>query len=658
MEPVSGEFSVSVDVLEPKGMPAAPNFELTGQTLAARYELLGIVGGGGMGTVYRARDLSLGREVAVKVLDPRFDPSRDPASRERFLREARLSTRLSHPNIVEVLESGESDGVHFIAMELLQGRTLGQLLEAEGKLKWERALALVRQMSAGLAFAHELGLVHRDLKPANCFVLGVGDQERVKLLDFGLAKSVANDSAGDEDVTRTSVVMGSPTYMAPEQARGEALVQSDIYALGIMLFRMLSGQVPFSGRTGVEVIVNHIQARLPWLEELGLHAPVPLAVELVMRRCLEKDPRARFHSVQALLAGIDEAEVEARRDPRRAATMQLPKPRVDVPPAVPPHEVGPPRTQTGLFQAVREPERTTSWPVTIPLIALLVAGGAAVGIHSSSTTAETASSEPATAAAPSTQSATTSTPTTDTPAKAAGPILFRINSIPTGATVRVGSRVVGQTPTIFSVDADESGEATAELTLELKGYQTITFIATSPGPRFDLVQRLQKGAGRVSLPTVASSRTMAESATVEAPASSPAPAPEEVESPVFVPVSLPAANATSAVAPASSAPASPVAAPRTGGTVSLEALTTQPKLLEAPPPRISESARIARVEGTAVAHCVLTAQGVLARCRLIKGLPLMDEAILESLDKRRYEPGRVGPTAVDTELNIFVKVAR
>ena len=146
--------------------------DLTGWSLNHRYRLLGVLGGGGMGTVYRAMDRQTQHELAVKVLDPRFDPSKDPIYRERFLREARLSTRLSHGNIVEVLDTGESDGVHFIAMELLRGRTLAAGARDRAPHGWERAIKLLRQMGAGLAFAHELGLVHRDLKPANCFVLG------------------------------------------------------------------------------------------------------------------------------------------------------------------------------------------------------------------------------------------------------------------------------------------------------------------------------------------------------------------------------------------------------------------------------------------------------------------------------------------------------
>jgi serine/threonine protein kinase len=641
MEPVSGEFAVSIEVAEPGA--SAPLRELTGAILGGHFELVEVVGGGGMGTVYRARDTRSQRDVAVKVLDPRFDPARDPASRERFLREARLSTRLLHHNIVEVFESGESDGVHYLAMELLHGRTLAQVLEGEGVLEWPRALNFVRQMSAGLAFAHELGLVHRDLKPANCFVLGSGEHEWLKLLDFGLAKPMVR-AGGDNEVTRTSVVMGSPTYMAPEQARGEASVQSDIYALGVMLFRMLAGRAPFGGRTAVEVIVNHIQSRLPWLSELTLERSVPLAVELVMRRCLEKDPRARFHSVQALLAAIDEAELEARREPVRPLPAQPPAANKPRPAQTSPH---PSAHQGPLFQAVREPTGRTPWAVLVALMVLCgVAGAAWRNNWVALAKASPALAAPVRAEALQAQAV---------PEVAPGPVLFRINTIPTGAQVKLGTRVVGQTPTTFVVDLDATGEATAELTLELKGYQTITFIATSPGPRVDLVQRMQKGAGRVQLPGLVARRAE----------------PVAANLPLGVPEVVSAAT-TSALAPAEAAAPAPIVVGRAvqepepvpapvpvrGGPVPTEQLTEHPRLISGSAPAYSSWARVAKVEGSAVARCVLTARGRLEQCRLLKPLPFMNEAILESLGTRVYEPARVGAEAVATELNVVVQVSR
>jgi serine/threonine-protein kinase len=711
MAPVPGEFADSLEIIDlvdaPRtaSSPSQPTLrDLTGQVLASRYQLLDVVGGGGMGTVYRATDTQANREVAVKVLDPRFDPSRDPAFRERFLREARLSTRLSHGNIVEVLDTGESEGVHFIAMELLHGHTLGQLLETEKVLAWERVVKLVRQMCAGLAFAHELGLVHRDLKPANCFVLGEGATEWVKLLDFGLAKPMLQSGPADEEVTRTSVVMGSPTYMAPEQARGEASVETDIYAMGVMLYRMLSGQVPFVGRTAIDVIVNHIQTPLPWLEEVSPGHTVPIELELVMRRCLEKDPKSRYPSVQALVDALDAAELDTRRDPaKRAVTIQMAAVARRATPANAAAALAPQPPSGPLFASSRSETRRSgrgalvgavvfglallggflAWRATqSPASAAELPGAAAAAVDPN---------KPEGAAAP---GVAPGPETAGAPAAVPGPVTFRINSIPTGATVKVGTRVVGTTPAIFKVEPEDSGEATAELTLELKGYQAITFIATSPGPRFDLTQRLQKGTGKVQLPRLASSTSAepedeaplfvpvvippggkaasgssAAAPAVVPPGGKPAPAPAPV---VVAPRGSSPASAALAAAiatPPSAAPAPVVqpkveaavvpAAPVPSGVVPAEQLTTRARQLSAgEPPKYSEAARAANAEGTAVARCVVTAQGKLDRCRMMKSVALMDEAILESLKTRVYEPAKVRADVVASEISIVLKVQK
>lgn len=679
--------AVSAEVDLTRTPEAASGFvDLTGQLLSMRYELLEIVGGGGMGTVYRAIDRQTQHELAVKVLDPRFDPSKDPIYRERFLREARLSTRLSHGNIVEVLDTGESDGVHFIAMELLRGRTLAELLEIERVIGWERAIKLLRQIGAGLAFAHELGLVHRDLKPANCFVLGSKENEWLKLLDFGLAKPVTN-TAGDNEVTRTTTVMGSPAYMAPEQARGEAAVQADIYALGVLLFRMLAGQVPFSGRTAIDVIVQHIQSPLPWLREVTLAANVPIELELVMRRCLEKDPRARYPSVQALLFAIDEAEAQANGHPtQRLATQVIAQARIATLPPPPPPSIAPvlpppppsaaldfvslappaPRTPTAIFTAVREHRRGRGLLWSGAFLGLSLGG---ILVWRSSQPVEPVAEEPHLTPPPAVASPA-ATAVTAEPAVRPSAVTFRINSIPTGATVKIGSKVMGITPTTLEMPADETGEATVELTLEAKGYQSITFIATSPGPRFDLVQRLQKGSGRVQLAKQAGS-TPPDQTDEDPSVVIPLPIPLEPAVVAKEPATAPAVEIAPPPPPSTSAtlsaivpmPAPPVAEPPkplvpvAGRIYSQEELTSRPRLLAVGQlPRYSEAARIVKSEGTAVARCVVSALGRLGDCRMLKSVPLMDEEILESLKTRLYEPGRLGSEAVPSEIKIVLRV--
>lgn len=289
---------------------------MTGQVLGRRYRLLDVIGRGGMATVYRSSDTMVDREVALKVLDPSVISPSDPSPRERFLRESRVSLGLSHANIVEVLAAGESDGVCFIAMELLCGRTLAKALWEERAFPWKRTLALSRQLGAGLGFMHRQGLVHRDLKPANCFVQGTGPAERLKLLDFGLSKPVKM-RVGDAEVTQPTVVLGSPTYMAPEQALGLATVETDIYAVGVLLFRMLAGRAPFFGPNASDILLQHAQAPVPWIREVAPTVEVPAAVELVVRQCLEKNPRARYPSVGALVTALDQAEATASPPLRR-----------------------------------------------------------------------------------------------------------------------------------------------------------------------------------------------------------------------------------------------------------------------------------------------------------------------------------------------------
>src|SRR3954468_22976182 len=209
---------------------------MVGELIAGRYELEELVGKGGMSTVYRAKDRLLERTVAIKLLHEHF--SRDEDYVERFRREARAVARLSHPNIVTVIDRGEDAGRQFIVFEYIDGENLKQLVEREGPLPVADALELALGVARGLAFAHEQGLVHRDVKPQNVLLNGDG---RPKVTDFGIARSL--DVAG---VTQTGTVMGTSHYMAPEQASGRRVdAQSDVYSFGAVLYELLTGEVPF-----------------------------------------------------------------------------------------------------------------------------------------------------------------------------------------------------------------------------------------------------------------------------------------------------------------------------------------------------------------------------------------------------------------------------
>jgi serine/threonine-protein kinase len=283
--PLQADSTVSV---------AAPVDPMIGHTLDAKYRLEERLGIGGMGTVYRARHLLIDRPVAVKVLNPRF--VEDEAARARFRREAKACGRLQHVNAVTVTDFGTSqDGYVYLVMELLEGRTLRDVLAKEGPLDSARAVALMLQISAAVAAAHEAGIIHRDLKQANIFVVQRPDVPAVvKVLDFGIAK-LAADSLDDDDphtLTAVGAMIGTPRYMSPEQCDGAELTPAaDVYSLGVILYEMLTGSVPFSGTTPLAIAMKHT-GEMP-RSPREIVASIPAALEQVVLHTLEKRPQDR-----------------------------------------------------------------------------------------------------------------------------------------------------------------------------------------------------------------------------------------------------------------------------------------------------------------------------------------------------------------------------
>ncbi|MBK8100255.1 MAG: alpha/beta fold hydrolase [Planctomycetes bacterium] len=264
-----------------------------------RYRLLQLIGSGGMGTVYLAEDEHLGRQVAVKVLAERW--TRDPAWLSRFVAEARTAGSLNHPNILTVHDVGEAAGTHFIATEFVAGQTLRQKLQ-NGPLPVDQVLAIARQIASAVAAAHAAGIVHRDLKPENVMLRADG---WVKVLDFGLAKATRPDrlEAAAQDHTQAGTLLGTMHYMSPEQARGQAVgPASDVFALGIVLHEMLTGNVPFTGGTPLDVLVALLD-RPP----TPLPPQVPAALAAVVARALHKDAAARFPTARELLQQLEAA---------------------------------------------------------------------------------------------------------------------------------------------------------------------------------------------------------------------------------------------------------------------------------------------------------------------------------------------------------------
>ncbi|MEM1179109.1 MAG: protein kinase, partial [Acidobacteriota bacterium] len=270
--------------------------------IADRYEVRKVLGVGGMGEVYRCHDRALGIDVALKVL--RSEMAHDESFLQRFRNELLVARQVTHPNVVRIHDLGQHGHLMFMTMDLVEGRSLSQLMEEEGRLEKERAIAIIEQVAAALAASHERGVVHRDLKPANILL---DADEKAYVTDFGIARSLHFSG-----LTRTGEVLGTPDYLAPEQARGEDVgPHTDLYALGLIFFEMVSGKRPYAGGTLVEVLAQHMGGRTRTFKELGVH--IDPALEAVVARCLAPEPKDRYSSADELLADIADLTKPMRR---------------------------------------------------------------------------------------------------------------------------------------------------------------------------------------------------------------------------------------------------------------------------------------------------------------------------------------------------------
>jgi uncharacterized tellurite resistance protein B-like protein/tRNA A-37 threonylcarbamoyl transferase component Bud32 len=274
-----------------------------GSMLAGRYRIVGVLGEGGMGAVYLAEHTVLGKRVAIKVLKP--DLVHDASLVERFFREARATAAIQHENIVDIIDFGQTEQYAYFAMEALEGCELADLAGNGRSVPWERAKPMIVMIARGLGAAHRLGIVHRDMKPGNVFLIRRGPaNEFVKILDFGIAK--IDDGA---KLTRAGMVFGTAAYMAPEQAAGgEVDGRTDLYALGCIVFEMLTGRVPFPGDNFMKVIAAHISERPPTLREVAPQLPVPAhlidGVEAIVGKMLGKFPDDRYADMAELERAI------------------------------------------------------------------------------------------------------------------------------------------------------------------------------------------------------------------------------------------------------------------------------------------------------------------------------------------------------------------
>ncbi len=333
--------------------------DMVGQTLG-NCTLTKLLGQGGMGAVYLARQARPARNVAVKVLQPNLVPGNAlyPEFLARFQREADVIARLEHVNIMPIYEYGEQDGMAYLVMPYLTGGSLRDVLAARGALSLTETMTYIDQAASALDYAHAHGVIHRDLKPANFLLHADG---RLVLADFGIARIIEESTTTATTLTRTGAIVGTPDYMAPEMARGETIdYRVDIYELGIVLFQMLSGHVPFSGSTPYAVAIKHIQDPLPSLQR-GNPA-IPVMVDTVIQRATAKVPEDRYQSAKEMAQALRAASTMGNGVPAQAQVL--------IPPPPPPPDRStvpsePARYVLPAQQSVPEPvERRANWAQT------------------------------------------------------------------------------------------------------------------------------------------------------------------------------------------------------------------------------------------------------------------------------------------------------
>jgi eukaryotic-like serine/threonine-protein kinase len=298
---------------------------LLGRVINEKFKILSFIAKGGMGKVYRAEQAPLGRVCALKVLNGNYTGEHDPEFHKRFFLEASMTSKLRHPNTVTVFDYGQtSDGIYYMAMEYLEGYTLHRAIRQVGHFPEERAAHVARQICRSLREAHSLGVVHRDLKPANVYLLEHGDEpDFVKVLDFGLVKDVANNDA--EELTQAGLFMGSPKYMAPEQIQGGAIdARTDIYALGVIMYEMIAGKVPFDHAKSLDILMSHVKDDIPPIKTVNPSARVSPSFEEAIMRALAKDPNGRFRSMDEVLAALKRLGPTVAPEPSASLTADRP----------------------------------------------------------------------------------------------------------------------------------------------------------------------------------------------------------------------------------------------------------------------------------------------------------------------------------------------
>jgi len=468
--------------------------QLIGRTFGGRFLIERCVGRGGMGAVFLARHLTMGKPVALKVLARHL--SDEPTQIERFNQEAQNSSRLRHPNTIRVFDFGTSeDGYLYLAMEYLEGLELSKVLRRDAPLSAERAVHILTQIVKSIAEAHNIGLIHRDVKPDNIFLSNIyGERDFVKVLDFGIAKVVGGEEL--VNLTQTGFICGTPSYLAPELAMGTSITPAtDVYSIGVVAYEMLTGRLPFKADTPIAVVMKHIHDPVPpFVPDL----PVPGRLKLLIHRMLAKDPAARPASAEAVLASLEQvfesdgdAAVAGKGARTRQATTDQVQPvsreqQLTVDTGAPPAGMS---AEQRNAQTSAIPNPTGSQPITRPrglrwwlplaaagaLGALLVALIGGPADRDSAISEDPIASEPAVAPSPAARPEASPdpapAPTVMAPVEAAAPASVEVWSTPAGASIYEAGKVIGQTPT--RVDLPPGPDSHRSLTLRLEGYEDL-----------------------------------------------------------------------------------------------------------------------------------------------------------------------------------------
>jgi eukaryotic-like serine/threonine-protein kinase len=529
---------------------------LIGRVIADRFRIVSLIARGGMGKVYLAEQAPLGRHCAVKVLNPNYNGDADPEFHRRFFREASIASRITHPNSVTIFDYGKTDDdVYYMAMEYLEGQTLHQAIRESGTMPEERVGRIAQQVCRGLREAHALDVIHRDLKPANLMLTRHDDaHDFVKILDFGLVKHLSERP--EEQLTQTGLFMGSPKYMAPEQIQGGHVdARTDVYSLGIIMYEMLAGKVPFDRPTSVNILMAHVGEPPPPMREVNPNLVCSPAMEELVMRCIAKDPAERWSSMDEVLQAIKHAHGVSMTGQLAALTSgafspvaTLPPPAVRTSSAMVPvlahgaqasgshtpmgilsSEVS---GETGGSMGIEAPRRSRAWIAVGVLVAAVIGGllgmvafrvtggvGAAPAATGSATTS--AAAEPVSASSaeggeteePGEVASSTPGALPSAPAETSETV--RVTSTPPGATVREdGTELCPATPCDVALAGEGDAARTHTLLVSKPGYRTEPRTVAAGQRRVDVkLTRATGGSPRPSGPSAPEPRPSTPTAT-------------------------------------------------------------------------------------------------------------------------------------------------